>query len=71
MRAAEVLARTGDSYRAFEFLKTLPNDEYFFDSALLRNLHSDARWDQLIASKAKSRAELDALDFEIVLPTTD
>lgn len=68
MRAAEIYAWIGDADTAFDILSSGKPRQYNFDSALLRNLHGDPRWEPLVMKLGKRKEELDEIEFEVVLP---
>ena len=68
MRAAEIYAWIGDADTAFDILFSGKPRRNNFDSALLRNLHGDSRWELLLDKMGQRKDELDAIVFEITLP---
>jgi len=78
LQVAEVAAWMGDLDLAFVWLQRAVDDERRQPSQMMnplhlmnpvfRNLHGDARWDDILESTGYSPARLDAIDFDPQLP---
>ena len=70
---AHVYAWTGDFDRAFEWLqRSVDEEEGAFNpmDPLLGPLHADPRWQPALESIGKSPGQLDAIEFDVPLPSS-